>query len=60
MSIFKTEVPEGIVCSTDRVVSATIDRNAESCLPGFKKTSEMDVVNTHPGAIRRKSGASNG
>ena len=56
MSIFKTEVPEGIVLSTDRVVSATIDKTAEQHLPGFKKTSEMDVLNTHPGAIRRKSG----
>ncbi len=57
MSIFKTEVPEGIVCSTDQRVGATVDPRAEMYLPGFRKTSEMDVQNTHPGAIRRKSGA---
>ena len=56
MSIFKTEVPEGIVLSTDRVVSATIDKTAEQHLPGFKKTSEMNVSNISPGAVRRKSG----
>lgn len=56
MSIFKTEVAPDIVCSTDRVVSATIDRTAEQRLPGFKKTSEMDVVNTRPGAVRKSSG----
>jgi hypothetical protein len=58
MSIFKTEVPEGIVLSSDSVVSATIDPNAEMRLPGLKKTSEMDVQNTKPGAVRRKSGES--
>ena len=56
MSIFKTEVPKGIVCSTDQVVSAVVDPYAEMRLPGFCKTSDKDVVNTQPGAVRRKSG----
>lgn len=53
MSVFKTEVPEGIVCSTDQVVSATICDSMVD-LPGMKKTSEMDVQNTQRGAVRRK------
>jgi len=56
MSIFKTEVPEGICCTTDQVVSATIDPNAEMRLPGLRKMPEMSVQNTQPGAVRRKSG----
>ena len=59
MSIFKTEVPEGIVLSSDSVVSATIDHSAEQHLPGLKITSDKDVQNTQPGAVRRK-GTSNG
>jgi hypothetical protein len=57
MSVFKTEVSPEIVCSTDRVVSAAIDEYVASRLPGCKKTSEMDVSNIRPGAVRRKSGA---
>ena len=59
MSIFKTEVPEGICCSTDQVVSAAVDPNATMYLPGFKVTSDKDVQNTQRGAVRRK-GNSNG
>jgi len=59
MSIFKTEVPEGICCTTDQVVSATVDPRAEMFLPGFRITRDNDVVNTQPGAVRRK-GTSNG
>ena len=58
MSIFKTEVAPGIVLSTDRVVSATIDHSAAQHLPGLKKISEMDVQNIQRGAVRRKSGES--
>ncbi len=59
MSIFKTEVPADIVCSTDQVVSATVDPYAQMRLPGFCITSDKDVKNTQPGAVRRK-GNSNG
>ena len=55
MSIFKTEVPEGIVNSTDQVVSAACGPYDVN-LPGCKKTSEMNVHNTQRGAVRRKSG----
>jgi hypothetical protein len=58
MSVFKTEVPEGIVCSTDQVVSATINPYAAAHLPGLRKAAEMDVQNTQRGAVRRKSGES--
>ena len=59
MSIFKTEVPEGIVLSTDQVVSAAAcTAEMMSRFPGFKITSDKDVQNTHPGAVRRKSGES--
>lgn len=55
MSIFKTEVPEGICCTTDQVVSAAVCTPEMMLrLPGWKKTSEMDTQNTHPGAVRRK------
>lgn len=55
MSIFKTEVPAGIVCNTDTVVSATICDSMVD-LPGMKKTSSMDVQNTQRGAVRRVLG----
>ena len=54
MSIFKTEVPEGICCTTDMVVSAAVDVRAEKYLPGLRVTREMDVQNTQPGVVRRK------
>ncbi len=56
MSIFKTEVPEGICNTTDQVVSAVNDPRAAMYLPGLRQTSEMDVQNTQRGAVRRKSG----
>jgi len=56
MSIFKTEVPEDICCTTDQVVSAAVDPRAEMFLPGLRVTREMDVQNTQRGAVRRKSG----
>jgi hypothetical protein len=56
VSIFKTEVAEGIVLSTDSVVSAAVDTRATMYLPGLRPTSEKDVQNTQPGAVRRKSG----
>jgi hypothetical protein len=59
MSIFKTEVPEDVCCSTDQVVSAVVDPRAAMFLPGFRITSDKDVVNTQRGAVRRK-GNSNG
>ena len=54
MSIFKTEVPADIVCTTDLVVSAAVDTRAEMYLPGLRVTRDMDVLNTKPGAVRRK------
>lgn len=59
MNIFKTEVPEGICCATDLVVSAAVcTPEMMARMPGFKITSDKDVQNTQPGAVRRK-GASN-
>ena len=57
MSIFKTEVPEDICCSTDQVVSAAVcTAEMMSRMPGFRITSDKDVQNTQRGAVRRKSG----
>ena len=56
MSIFKTEVPKDICLSTDQVVSAVIDPTSVVRRPLMLRTSEQDVQNTKPGAVRRKSG----
>ena len=54
MSIFKTEVPEGMCCATDSVVRSDMDHPEMSRLPGLKKAAQMDVQNTQRGAVRRK------
>jgi hypothetical protein len=53
MNIFRTEVSPKIALSTDQVVSAAVDPMATMYLPGLRKTSEKDVVNVKPGAVRR-------
>ena len=57
MSIFKTEVPEGICCALDQVVRANnADKFETEKLPWLGKAAQMDVQNTQRGAVRRKSG----
>ena len=60
MSIFKTEVPEGICCTLDQVVRTNnADKFETEKLPWLGKAAQMDVQNTQRGAVRRK-GDSNG
>jgi hypothetical protein len=57
MSIFKTEVPEGMCCSTDQVVRTNnADNFTSEKLSWLGKAAQMDVQNTQRGAVRRKSG----
>ena len=57
MSIFKTEVDSKIVTNHEAVVRSEMefDEAKKQHLPGFDPFSHMNVVNTHPGAVRRKS-----
>lgn len=55
MSIFETKVDPKLALSTDQVVSATLDPLAEMYLPGLRRISDKSVLNTQPGAVRRKS-----
>jgi hypothetical protein len=57
MSIFKTEVPEGICCTMDQVARTNnADDFSTEKLPWLGKAAKMDVQNTQRGAVRRKSG----
>jgi hypothetical protein len=57
VSIFKTEVPEGMCCTTDQVARTNnADRFETEKLPWLGKAAQMDVQNTQRGAVRRMSG----
>jgi hypothetical protein len=61
MSIFKTECDSKCVTDADVVVRSEMEFSAAEVqkqrLPGLAITRHMDVVNTHPGAVRRKGKA---
>jgi hypothetical protein len=58
MSIFKTEVDTKLALTSDSVVRSDMEFDGadKARLPGLKHTTEMSVVNTMPGAVRRKNG----
>lgn len=59
MSIFKTECDSKCVTDDDLVVRSEMEMSMmqvqKQRLPGLEIFRHGDVVNTHPGAVRRKS-----